>query len=219
MFLKLENLLNDQEIARLRELAGQISFVDGRSSNPHSKVKTNRQADTQLPATREASQILIGAYGRSGRFADFALPQTVAPPLLTRYEPGMQYGEHIDAAEIQIGNAHLRTDLSSTVFINDPESYEGGELSIRLGDSTVEIKGKPGEAIVYPSTTYHQVKPVTKGERLVAITFIQSALADNMKREMLFELGELYGEEAENVSWENRVRLEFVQQNLKRMWL
>ena len=83
----------------------------------------------------------------------------------------------------------------------------------------MEIKGKPGEAIVYPSTTYHQVKPVTKGERLVAITFIQSALADNMKREMLFELGELYGEEAENVSWENRVRLEFVQQNLKRMWL
>lgn len=219
MFLKIENLLNADELQRLRQIADNMHFVDGRASNPHTTVKQNRQADTSRPDSTEVSQIVMSAFGRSAEFDDFALPEFVAPPLMTKYEPGMRYGEHIDAAEIQIGRQRIRTDLSSTVFLNRPDDYEGGELAIRMGDRTLEVKGQPGEAIVYPSHTFHQVREVTKGARLVAITFVQSRLADPMKREILHQIGEVYGLEAENIDWENRIRLEFVQQNLKRMWL
>lgn len=218
MFLKIENLLETQEIAQLREIAATSNFVDGRISNPHSKVKNNRQADTSQPAAQEASRIIMGAFGRSQPFTDFTLAELVAPPLLTKYGPGMTYGEHIDSPEIMIGRQRLRSDLSCTVFLNDPEAYEGGELDIRLQGHHLPVKGQPGEAVVYPSTTFHRVREVTKGERLVAITFIQSRVRDMLRREILFELSEFYAFEAETVSWENRQRLEFVQQNLKRLW-
>lgn len=219
MFLRIDALLTPDEVARLRQIADGLSFVDGKVSNPHTRVKENRQADASAPAAQEASRLIMNAFGRSQPFGDFTLAEFVAPPLLTRYEPGMRYGEHIDAAEISVGRQRIRTDLSCTVFLNEPEAYEGGELDIRLSGHHVAVKGRPGEAVVYPSTTYHQVRPVTAGERLVAITFIQSRIADAVKREILYELGELYAEEAETVSWENRVRMEFVQQNLKRLWL
>ena len=219
MFLKIENLLEPQEIAQLREIAAALTFVDGRVSNPHTKVKNNRQADTSQPGAQEASRLIMGAFTRSQPFSDFTLAELVAPPLLTKYAPGMTYGEHIDAPEIVIGRQAICSDLSCTVFLNDPDSYDGGELDIRLQGHHLAVKGRPGEAVVYPSTTYHRVREVTRGERLVAITFIQSRVRDMLKREILFELSEFYGLEAENVSWENRQRLEFVQQNLKRLWL
>ncbi|TGY88890.1 Fe2+-dependent dioxygenase [Marinicauda algicola] len=219
MFLRIENLLEPGEVKRLREIAANTRFVDGRATNPASTVKNNTQADTAEPGAQEASRLIMQAFGRSPEFTNFCFAELVAPPLLTKYAPGMTYGEHIDAAEIQVGRQRIRTDLSCTVFLNDPEAYEGGELDIRLQGHHLAIKGRPGEAVVYPSTTFHRVREVTKGERLVAITFIQSRVRDGVEREILFELGEFYAFEAENVSWENRQRLEFVLQNLKRRWL
>src|SRR5918993_278179 len=98
--------------------------------------------------------------------------------LLTKYEPGQYYGPHADAAFINLGNAIIRSDLSCTIFLNEPDSYDGGALRIRLQDGTLKFKLKPGEAILYPSDTFHEVEEVTSGERLVAITFIQSKIAD-----------------------------------------
>ena len=219
MFLTIEKLLDPGEVQRLQEIAERIRFVDGKATNPHTTVKHNLQADQSSSDSSEASSIVFQAFRRSRDFEDFALPQMIAPPLLTKYGPGQHYGEHIDAGEIIVGNQRIRTDLSCTVFLNDPHSYEGGELESRLGNRTMMYKGQPGDAIVYPSTTYHQVKAVTKGERLVAITFIQSRLPDSLLREILYELGEVYAYEADTMSWENRNRLEFVQQNLKRLWL
>jgi PKHD-type hydroxylase len=219
MFLTIEKLLDPGEVQRLQEIAARIRFVDGKATNPHTTVKHNLQADQSTSDSSEASSIVFQAFRRSRDFEDFALPQMIAPPLLTKYGPGQHYGEHIDAGEIIVGNQRIRTDLSCTVFLNDPDSYEGGELESRLGNRTMMYKGQPGDAIVYPSTTYHQVKEVTKGERLVAITFIQSRLPDSLLREILYELGEVYAYEADNMKWENRNRLEFVQQNLKRLWL
>lgn len=219
MFLKIEDLLTTEEVSRLRTLAASLTFVDGKVSNPHSKVKNNFQADPSQPGSQEASRIVLGAFSRSREFAEFTMAELVAPPLLTKYEPGKSYGEHIDMAEVHVGQRRVRSDLSCTVFLNDPDSYEGGELDIRLQGHHLAVKGKPGEAVVYPSTTYHRVREVTKGERLVAITFIQSQVRDALPREILFELAEFYGLEAENVSWENRQRLEFIQQNLKRLWI
>lgn len=158
------------------------------------------------------------ALSRSREFADFAMPKRVAPPLLCRYEPGMKYGTHADSALIQIGNVRMRSDLSCTVFIADPATYEGGELSIGVGNHSFAFKGEPGEAIVYPSTTPHEVVPVRSGRRLVSITFIESLIADQHQRTQVYELNELAALEGNTMKWENRVRLDVVRQNLMRMW-
>ena len=210
-------LLTDAEIAECRRIAAAAPFVDGRITNPHNKTKVNEQLhDPQ--AYQKSSQLLMQAFGRSEEFREFAFPVLIAPPLLTRYHPGMHYGAHADAAFIQLPGGALRSDLSCTIFLNDPTDYEGGELNIRLGDADFKFKLKPGEAIVYPSDTLHQVLPVTRGERLVAITFIQSRIQDPFRRNMLFELNEVAALEGLNMSQDNFSRLQLVQANLLRYW-
>ncbi|HYR00336.1 MAG TPA: Fe2+-dependent dioxygenase [Casimicrobiaceae bacterium] len=218
MLLKIRNLLAPAEIARLAALSREIRFVDGRASNPANTSKDNLQADQGDPRYAESVQIVSGALGRSREFMDFAMPKHIAPPLLCRYEPGMKYGGHADAALIQIGNARLRSDLSCTVFINDPATYAGGELSIEIGNLAIPIKGAAGEAIVYPSTTLHEVVPVRSGQRLVSITFIESYIADEHQRTQVYELNEIAALEGTTMKWESRVRLDVVRQNLIRMW-
>lgn len=218
MFLKIKNLLSSQECERLVALAGELKFVDGRVTNPANVSKQNLQADQGDPKYAESVQIVAGAMARSREFGSFALPKRVAPPLLCRYEPGMKYGAHADAAIIQLTNAKLRSDLSCTVFIGDPATYEGGELAMVLGNQTLAFKGIPGEAIVYPSTLLHEVVPVRSGQRLVSITFIESHVPDQHQRLQIYELNEIAALEGNNMSWENRVRLDVVRQNLMRMW-
>jgi PKHD-type hydroxylase len=218
MFLKIKNLLTSQECERLIALAGELKFVDGRVTNPANVSKQNLQADQGDPKYAESVQIVAGAMARSREFGSFALPKRVAPPLLCRYEPGMKYGAHADAAIIQLTNAKLRSDLSCTVFIGDPATYEGGELAMVLGNQTLAFKGVPGEAIVYPSTLLHEVVPVRSGQRLVSITFIESHVPDQHQRLQIYELNEIAALEGNNMSWENRVRLDVVRQNLMRMW-
>ena len=112
----------------------------------------------------------------------------------------------------------MRSDVSATLFIGEPASYEGGELVIHLGSSSIRFKGEPGSMILYPSTTLHEVAPVTSGQRLSMFTFMESAIPDQMKRELLYTLNEVSALEGFNVSWENRTRLQFVIANLHRMW-
>ncbi len=218
MLLKIRNLLTPPEIARLVTLSRELRFVEGRVSNPANVTKDNLQADHTDPKYAESVQIVNAAFARSREFVDFALPKQVAPPLLCRYEPGMKYGAHADAALIQVGNARMRSDLSCTVFVNDPSTYEGGELSIELGNLAIPFKGAAGEAIVYPSTTLHEVVPVRSGQRLVSITFIESYIADEHQRAQVYELNEIAALEGHSMKWESRVRLDVVRQNLMRMW-
>ncbi len=218
MFLKISRLLAAADIARLTVLARELHFVDGRVSNPANQTKDNLQADHKDPKYVESVQIVNAAFSRSREFIDFAMPKRVAPPLLCRYEPGMKYGAHADAALIQLGNVSLRSDLSCTVFVNDPQTYEGGELSIVVGNQAIAFKGAAGEAIVYPSTALHEVVPVRSGQRLVSITFIESFVADQHQRMQIYELNEIAALEGLTMKWENRVRLDVVRQNLLRMW-
>ena len=218
MLLKIRNLLAPAELTRLTALSTELRFVAGRASNPANVTKDNEQADASDPRYAESVQIVSTAFSRSREFADFALPRRIAPPLLCRYEPGNKYGAHADAALIQIGAVRLRSDLSCTVFISDPASYEGGELSIMLGNQCIPFKGAPGEAIVYPSTMLHEVVPVRSGQRLVSITFIESLIADYHQRMQVYELNEIAALEGNNMQWENRARLDVVRQNLMRMW-
>ena len=210
-------LLNDAEIEECRRIAAAAPFADGRITNPHNKAKQNEQLH-DAGAYQRSSELLLKAFFRSSEFVEFAFPQKIAPPMITRYRPGMKYGAHADAAYIELPGASLRSDISCTVFLNDPESYEGGALNIRLGDSKLTFKLQPGEAIIYPSDSLHQVEPVTRGERLVAITFIQSRVADPFKRYMLFELNEIAAIEGESMDNDSFQRLQLVQQNLLRMW-
>jgi PKHD-type hydroxylase len=210
-------LLTDAEVAECRRIAAEAPFVDGRISNPHNKAKVNEQLhDPQ--AYQKSSQLLLNAFGRSEEFREFAFPVAIAPPLITRYHPGMRYGAHADAAFIPLPTGPLRSDLSCTVFLNEPKDYEGGELHIQLGDADLKFKLRPGEAIVYPSDTLHQVVPVSKGERLVAISFIQSRIQDPFRRNLLFELNEVAALEGLKMAPENFSRLQLVQANLLRYW-
>lgn len=218
MFLEIEDVLTGDEVAELRRLAAGAKFVDGRISSPHSTVKDNLQIDHGDSAYQASSRLLAQALQRNEPFRNFAFPALMAPPLLARYEPGMRYGEHSDSPIIQLAQRQLRSDISCTIFISDPETYEGGALSVRVGTRKVEFKLKAGSAIVYPSTTLHEVTPVTSGERLVGITFVESQIADPALRELLYELDEVAALEGANMSWENRTRLQYVRANLRRIW-
>jgi PKHD-type hydroxylase len=210
-------VLNDAEIAECKRIAASTQFVDGRITNPHNLAKQNEQLH-EPSAYKKSSELLRRAMLRTPEFLEFAFPVALAPPLITRYKPGMKYGAHADAAFIQLPGATIRSDLSCTIFLNDPADYEGGELHLRLGDAQLTFKLKPGEAIVYPSDTFHQVVPVTKGERLVAITFIQSRIQDPFRRNMLYELNEIAALEGLKMDPENYGRLQLIQQNLLRHW-
>jgi PKHD-type hydroxylase len=218
MFLEIPQLLSDAEIARLRQLGQELRFVDGRLSNPANTQKNNLQADPTDQKYAESSQIVGNALMRSDEFRNFAFPKRIAPPLLARYEPGMKYGAHADSARVNSAIGRLRSDISATIFLNDPASYQGGELVAHLGTRPVAFKGRPGEAIVYPSTLLHEVRPVVSGQRLVSITFIESFIPDEYLRTQLYELNEVAALEGLKMSWESRVRLEVVRQNLERLW-
>lgn len=218
MFLELPDVLTADEVARLKVLAATAQFVDGRQSNPHSSVKNNLQISLHDPAHGEASRLMAAALQRSEAFRNFAMPRTVAPPMLAKYVPGMSYGLHSDAAYMPLASRPLRSDLSCTLFLADPNSYQGGALSIQLGARRVQIKGPAGSAVVYPSHTLHEVEAVGAGERLVGLTFIESLIRDPMQRELLYQLDEVAALEGLTMSWENRTRLQYVRNNLRRMW-
>jgi PKHD-type hydroxylase len=217
MFLEIKGLLSPPEVARLVDISAKLKFVDGRISNPHALAKDNLQADSDDPLYAESSQIVADAFSRSREFNDFAMPARIAPPLLARYEPGMKYGVHADAAHMVLADGSLRSDLSCTVFLSHPSTYEGGELTVHIGRA-LPFKCLPGHAVVYPSTTLHEVQPVRAGRRLVSLTFIQSRVPDEQRRDMLFELGEISALEGARMDGLSRTRLEAVRQNLLRMW-
>ena len=211
-------LLSAGEVAECRKIAANTQFVDGRATNPHNKSKNNQQLHD--PAAGQASaQIMLQAFARSEEFREFAFPARIAPPLLTKYQPGQYYGAHADAAYIHLGpNNVIRSDLSCTIFLSDPDSYEGGALHIRLQDGDIRFRLRPGEAIIYPSDTFHEVEKVSRGERLVAITFIQSQIKDPFRRNLLFDLNEVAALEGLSMKPENFARLQLVQSNLLRYW-
>jgi PKHD-type hydroxylase len=218
VFLEIDGVLTPEELQRLRSIGQAARFVEGRLSNPHNKTKNNLQIDHADPRYAEAAKIMAQALQRHEGFRNFASPRVVAPPMLAKYTPGMTYGPHTDAPFLPVGQRPLRSDVSCTLFIADPGDYEGGELAIQLGSRAVPFKGAAGSAILYPSTTLHEVTPVRSGERLVGLTFIESLIADSVLRELLYNLDEVAALEGLRMQWDNRMRLDYVRSNLRRMW-
>ena len=217
MFKQLK-VLDPARVSEVVKIASQAKFVDGKISNPYSKIKNNLQLHDQ-EAYAKTSQILQDALMANREFVDFAFPERIAPPLITRYQPGMHYGLHADSAIIPLPDGPLRSDISCTIFLGSPDDYKGGPLHVTLGEASLRFKGTPGTAIAYPSHTLHEVEAVGEGERLVAITFIQSKVRDAMKRNLLYELNEVAALEGLSMAHENYTRMQAVQYNLLRMWM
>ncbi len=217
MIKEIPDLLGESEVAALRKIAAESTFVDGRISNPHSTVKQNLQLH-ETRAYQQSSQIILQAMQVHEDFNNFAMAVGIAPPMMTRYLPGMRYGAHFDVGFLKIGAGTLRSDLSCTVFLSDPETYSGGALCVHYGTKDMRFRGAMGSAVVYPSDSLHEVEEVTEGERLVAITFIQSRIADPLRRDVVYEIGEVAALEGLNMSHINLIRLQGVQQNLLRSW-
>ncbi|WP_109357100.1 Fe2+-dependent dioxygenase [Sphingorhabdus sp. EL138] len=217
MFKQLK-ILDQSQVNEIKAIAGSAQFVDGKISNPHSKVKNNLQLH-DLDAYNKTSKILHDALMTNPEFMDFAFPEKIAPPLITRYQPGMHYGLHADSAIIPLPDGPIRSDISCTIFLNGPNDSKGGALHVTQGEAGMRFKGLPGTAIVYPSHTLHEVEPISEGERMVAITFIQSRIRDVMKRYLMYELNEVAALEGLNMRDENYTRMQALQYNLMRMWM
>ena len=220
MILEIDDLLSAAELKRLQQIGAESTFQDGRLSNPHNKTKNNEQIDSAAPGYQESSQLLLGALTRHEGFRDFAMPSRIAPPLMCKYEVGMAYGAHCDVSLLPLVKLQtvLRSDISLTVFLSDPDTYDGGELVLHMESRKVPIKLPAGGVVVYPSTFLHEVAEVTRGQRLVAISFVESQIIDERKRHMIYTLGEVSALEGFTMKPENRMRLETVRHNLIRMW-
>lgn len=219
MIRHIRQVLTPDEVAWLVELSKKLRFVDGRATNPDSTVKHNLQVSHQDPSAAEPGTILRDALFRHPDIRAFALPRQMARPTLARYEAGMTYGWHVDEALFP-STPPMRSDLSCTVWLTPPGDYDGGELTIQLGGQHLSFKGEAGDAVLYPSTTIHQVAPITRGQRLVGITWIQSYLADPFQRELLLQVEEARGIEMAEGRRDPRmlVLLESLRTNLFRLW-
>lgn len=165
-------------------------FVDGRKSAglAAARVKNNQELGLSPEQQAGLNRIIMSAVAQNAQFRSFVLPHRMADFIIARYEPGMAYGDHVDDPIMGAGGPRFRTDVSMTIFLNDAREYEGGELQMRTPFGTQSVKLNAGDAVVYPSSSLHQVAPVTSGERLVALTWIQSFVRDAARRELLYEL-------------------------------
>jgi PKHD-type hydroxylase len=191
MMLHIPGVLTPEQVKTMRERLAATDWIDGRASvgSQGAQVKRNRQLAEGSPLALELGQIVSAALMANPLFFSSVLPLRILPPFFNSYAGGEHYGAHVDGAiRTQRGGAALRTDVSCTVFLSDPEEYEGGELTVIDAYGTHEVKLPAGDAIVYPSTSIHEVLPVTSGERLASFLWVQSMVRDDWKRAMLYEL-------------------------------
>lgn len=190
MLLTIPSLLNEAQLEKIHQVVSAATFVDGKLSAGFAaaRVKDNLEMHADPERMKLLIRIIMSSLGHNETFRFGALPHRVADPIFARYEPGMTYGDHVDDPIMGSSGPRFRTDVSMTVFLNEPDTYDGGELVIRTSFGEKRVKLAAGDAVVYPSSSLHQVAPVTKGERLVALTWIQSYVREPAQRELLYEL-------------------------------
>jgi PKHD-type hydroxylase len=192
MLVHIPAILSPKETADLRECLDKAAWADGRITAGHQSAlaKHNLQIGPECAEGRELGMIVLHALERSPAFMSAALPAHVFPPLFNRYDTGMEFGTHIDNAVRQIpGTAiRVRTDLSATLFLSDPDSYDGGELIVEDTYGEHALKPAAGDMILYPARSLHRVAPVTRGSRVASFFWIQSMVKDRDRREMLYDL-------------------------------
>ncbi len=189
MLVCIPEVLDWTELKKIRAAIAEGSFEDGRrtAGRRAKRVKNNLQLSKGDGRADEIKATILAALRRNPTFRRVAIPRTIRPPLISRYREGMSYGLHVDDALMGTTRKE-RSDLSVTVAINDPGEYDGGELVIHGSLGEQEVKLPAGTAVVYPSCYLHRVAPVTRGERLAAVTWVQSYVREAAKREVLHDL-------------------------------
>jgi PKHD-type hydroxylase len=192
MMLHIPEVLTKAAVAELRALIDAADWVDGNvtSGSQSALAKRNEQLPEGSPAARQAGNRVLDALAKSPLFVTGALPQTVFPPLFNRYGGGQAFGTHVDNAVRQTrdGSMRIRSDLSATLFLSEPDDYDGGELLVEDTYGVHEVKLPAGDLILYPASSLHQVTPVTRGVRTASFFWIQSMIRDDSKRALLFQM-------------------------------
>lgn len=192
MLLTIPNLLSKTQVAQCRAVLDEAEWVDGNvTSGPQSALaKNNRQIAEGTPVARQIGDLIQDALGTSPLFISAALPLKVFPPLFNRYDSGHAFGTHVDNAirHLRGTNFRIRSDLSATLFLSEPEDYDGGELTIEDTYGVQRVKLAAGDMVLYPSTSLHHVTPVTRGARVSSFFWIQSMVRDDGQRTLLFQM-------------------------------
>lgn len=193
MLLHIPDILTADEVAHCRAVLEASPWVDGRvtAGDQAAKAKFNLQIPEESDTARELGEVILRALARSGAFNSAALPLRVLPPMFNRYDRAMTYGNHVDNAIRTIpgtGGMRMRADVSTTIFLCEPEEYDGGELIVEDTYGMKPVKLPAGHAVVYPSSSLHQVSPVTRGVRWASFFFTQSLVKDDGLRAMLYDL-------------------------------
>jgi PKHD-type hydroxylase len=224
MLLTIPDILTKAQVAECRKLMDQAEWVDGNVTSGHQSAlaKNNMQLPEESEVARSLGEFIQDALGMSLLFISAALPLKVFPPLFNRYECGQAFGTHVDNAIRQLRgtNFRIRSDLSATLFLSEPEDYEGGVLTIEDTYGTQEVKLPAGSMVLYPASSLHHVTPVTRGARVSSFFWIQSMVRNDAHRTLLFQLDNAIqkltadrgGKDPEVIS------LTGIYHNLLRMW-
>jgi PKHD-type hydroxylase len=192
VLLQIPEVLNTEQVAHARRLLDAADWVDGRvtAGRQSAQVKDNLQLAEDHPVAQELGDLIITALQNSALFAAAALPLRVFPPLFNLYRGGHSFGNHVDNAIRQISGTPLRirTDLSATLFLAEPQEYDGGELIVEDTYGVHPVKLPAGHMVLYPASSLHRVQPVTRGARLASFFWIQSMVRDDAARTVLFDL-------------------------------
>jgi PKHD-type hydroxylase len=192
MLLSIPNVLTTEQVAHARRLLDSAEWVDGRVTAGHqsARAKDNRQVPEGHPIARELGDLILTALQRNSLFISAALPLRVFPPLFNSYEGGQSFDNHVDNAIRQLPGAALRirTDLSATLFLANPDEYDGGELVVEDTYGVHAVRLPAGHMVLYPSTSLHHVRPVTRGARIASFFWLQSMVRDDGERTLLFDL-------------------------------
>ena len=189
MLLTLPSILPLERIQTIHSILANAPFVNGSLSagSAAKRVKNNEEVAMNASQLQELNNIVMGSLVADPQYKSAALPHRIAAPFYARYTEGMEYGDHVDDP-VMGGADKYRSDISITIFLSDPESYDGGELVIQTSFGEQQIKLKAGDAVMYPSSSLHHVNPVTRGERLVAVTWVQSMVRVAEQRELLHNM-------------------------------
>ena len=221
MLASIDHLISAQNLTKIRQLLDESQFVDGKLSagDVAQRMKNNQEMSTSSQHLRELNELVMGNLVRHPKYRAVVWPKHIAAPFYVRYEAGMSYGEHVDDPIMGQGDLY-RTDVSITVFLSEPDEYEGGELTIQDSYGSTQIKLPAGSAVMYPSQSRHYVAEVISGTRLVAVTWAQSTVRDPAKREILYDLNqarELLFKQSPDSAATKKVSASF--NNLVRRWV
>ncbi len=223
MLLAIPDVLSPEQVTAARSLLDKAEWIDGNvTAGPQSaRTKNNQQVAEGSEAAESVGDMILTALQRNPLFVSAALPLRVFPPLFNRYQGGHSFGNHVDNAIRQIGATghRVRTDLSATVFLAEPNEYDGGELTVEDNFGVHKVKLPAGDMVLYPSSSLHSVTPVTRGARVASFFWIQSMIRDDGRRTLLFDLDVSIQQLSRDVpAHPSVVQLTGVYHNLLRQW-